>query len=100
MPQRTPDQQIADLEAKIARLRTRSRALENGQKIILGGMLIHAARHDPAIAHWVLAEAEKAITRDVDIRRLAPLLEELRGHQIGARLTQASAKQRNTKAIQ
>ena len=44
---RTLEQQIAEAEAKLARLRTQSRQLENGQKIILGGMLLAAARHDP-----------------------------------------------------
>lgn len=76
--QRTPQQQIAELEAKIARLRQKDRALENGQKIILGGMLLAAARHDPKMAQWVLSEAGKAVTREVDQKRLAPLLDELR----------------------
>lgn len=80
---RTPEQQIAELEAKIARLRQKSRALDNGQKIILGGMLINAARHDPAMAKWVLHEASKAVTREVDQRRLSPLIDELRAGLAG-----------------
>jgi len=32
---RTIEQQIAEAEARLARLRTQSRQLENGQKIIL-----------------------------------------------------------------
>ena len=46
---RTIEQQIAKAEARLARLRNQSRQLENGQKIILGGMLLTAARHDPKI---------------------------------------------------
>lgn len=42
MQQRTLEQQIAEAEAKLARLRNQSRQLENGQKIILGGMLLAA----------------------------------------------------------
>jgi hypothetical protein len=80
MTTRTPAQQIAELEAKIARLKTKDRALENGQKIILGGMLISAARTDQRIRKWVLTEAAK-ITRPADVKRLAPLLEELKGNE-------------------
>lgn len=70
-------QKIAQKEAELARLRQRSRALENGQKIILGGLLLNAARHQPRIRQWLLTEAEKAVTREVDKKRLAPLLDEL-----------------------
>ena len=78
MQQRTLEQQIAEAEAKLARLRTQSRQLENGQKIILGGMLLAAARHDPKIRVWVIKEAGKAVTRDIDKKRLEPLLVELK----------------------
>jgi hypothetical protein len=78
MQQRTLEQQIAEAEARLARLRTQSRQLENGQKIILGGMLLAAARHDPKIRAWVIKEADKAVTREIDQKRLQPLLNELR----------------------
>ncbi len=73
----TLEQQIADTEARLARLRQQGRKLENGQKIILGGVLLNAARHDPHMRKWLLSEAAKAVTRDVDKRRLQPLLDEL-----------------------
>ena len=78
MQQRTLEQQIAEAEARLARLRTQSRQLENGQKIILGGMLLAAARHDPKMRAWLIQEAGKAVTRDVDKKRLQPLLDELK----------------------
>ena len=78
MQPRTIEQQIAEAEARLARLRTQSRQLENSQKIILGGMLLAAARHDPKMRAWVIKEAEKAVTRDIDQKRLQPLLEELK----------------------
>ena len=80
---RTLEQQIAEAEARLARLRTQSRQLENGQKIILGGMLLAATRHDPKIRAWVLEEAHKAVTRDIDKKRLQPLLDELRAIDYG-----------------
>lgn len=75
--QQTLEQKIAQKEAEIARLREQSRALENGQKIILGGMILNAARTDARIRRWVLDEAAKTVTRDADKKRLAPLLDEL-----------------------
>ena len=60
------------------RLREQSRETENGQKIILRGMLINAARKNLKIRHWLLEEAERSITREVDKKRLAPLLDTLR----------------------
>ena len=78
--ERSTEQQIAELEAQIARLRERKRTEENGQKIILGGMLLASARHDPKMAAWVIEEAKRGVTRDVDKKRLAPLLKELEAH--------------------
>lgn len=43
---RTLDQKIAEAEARLSQLRKQERSLENGQKIILGGMLLDAARRD------------------------------------------------------
>ena len=74
----TLEQKIAEAEARLARLREQSRRTENGQKIILGGMLIHAARKDAKIRAWLLAEVDRSITRDADKKRLAPLLDTLR----------------------
>lgn len=100
MQQRTLEQQIAEAEARLARLRSQSRQLENGQKIILGGMLLAAARHDPKIRAWVIKEAGKAVTREIDQKRLQPLLEELKAMKddkpaddakAGAREEQAAA---------
>ncbi|MBU2753437.1 hypothetical protein HFU84_01735 [Acidithiobacillus sp. CV18-2] len=74
----TIEQQIAQKEDELARLRKKSRDLANGQKIILGGMLIHAAEHNTKIRTWLLEEAARSITREADKKRLAPLLDELR----------------------
>ena len=74
----TLEQKIAEAEARLARLREQSRRTENGQKIILGGMLITAARKDARIREWLLAEVDQSITREADKKRLAPLLDTLR----------------------
>ncbi len=74
---RTLDQKIAEAEARLARLRKQERSLENGQKIILGGMLLNAARLDPKMRDWLLEEAARSIAREADQKRLKPLLDEL-----------------------
>jgi hypothetical protein len=78
MPIRSLSKQLAEAEARLARLHIQVRKLDNGQKIILGGMLLASARHDPKIRAWVIKEAEKAVTRDIDKKRLQPLLDELK----------------------
>lgn len=75
----TIEQQIAQKEDELARLRKKSRDLANGQKIILGGMLIHAAEHNTKMRAWLLEEADRTVTREADKKRLAPLLDALRG---------------------
>jgi len=73
----TIEQKIAQKEVELARLRNQSRALENGQKIILGGMLLAEARKDAKIRQWLLSMVQATVKRDVDQRRLAPLIDEL-----------------------
>lgn len=74
---RTLDQKIAEAEARLARLRKQERSLENGQKILLGGMLLNAARRDPKMRDWLLEESVRSISREADQKRLKPLLDEL-----------------------
>ena len=73
----TIEQKIAQKEAELARLRNQSRALENGQKIILGGMLLAEARKDAKIRQWLLSMVQAPVKRDVYQRRRAPLIDEL-----------------------
>ena len=73
----TLEQKIAAAETKLARLRDQERRLETGQKVILGGMLLAAARNNLQTCTWVINEAEK-LTREADRKRLAPLIAELR----------------------
>lgn len=92
----TLEQKIAEAEDKLARLREQSRRTENGQKIILGGMLIHAARKNQKILAWLLEEAERSIIRDADKKRLAPLLDTLR---MTAEINQESKKETVSEAM-
>jgi hypothetical protein len=72
------DQQIAETEARLARLKSKNRSLETGQKIVLGGLLLNGARTHDIIRKWVITQIESSVTRPADKIRLAPLLEELK----------------------
>lgn len=71
---KTLDQKIADAEARLARLRLETRKQDTGRKIVLGGILLSAAEHDPAIRSWLLKQVDGDKLRKVDAERLAPLI--------------------------
>ena len=78
MSELTTSQKIAQLEDKISRLRKQDRALENGQKIIIGGMMITLAKKDSKAAQRLIELIEQNVTRDVDKKRLESLIQELK----------------------
>ena len=71
------DQKIAQAEAELARLKQQSRALETGQKIILGGLFLNAAKADPKIREMLIKMVRDGVTRPVDVKRIRPVLDEL-----------------------
>jgi len=73
------DQAKARLAALEARASEQARKLRNGQKIIVGSLLLDAARRDPTIRQTILSVLDQGLVRDVDKTRLAPLLADLRG---------------------
>ena len=74
---RTVDQQIAETQAKLARLKTRQKASETRRKIIVGAIVTTEALKDPKIARWMAATLRKNATREVDQKELVGLLAEL-----------------------
>jgi len=74
---RTIDQQIAEAQARLARLRTRAKASETRRKIIVGAVVTTEALKDPKIARWMAATLRKTVTREVDQKELVGLLAEL-----------------------
>lgn len=73
----TVEQQIAKTEAKLARLKDKARKLENGQKIVIGGMQLAIARKNPARAKQMLDDINQEVTRKTDLDRLEPIIKEL-----------------------
>ncbi|PZO62117.1 MAG: hypothetical protein DI613_18820 [Kocuria rhizophila] len=74
---RSIDQQIAEAQARLARLRTRAKATETRRKIIVGAIVTTEALKDPKIARWMAATLRKNATREVDQKELIGLLADL-----------------------
>ncbi|WP_112875515.1 hypothetical protein [Paracoccus endophyticus] len=74
---RTIDQQIAEAQARLARLKTRAKAGETRRKIIVGAIVTTEALKDPKIARWMAATLRKNATREVDQKELTGLLADL-----------------------
>ena len=74
---RTIDQQIAEAQARLNRLRTRAKATETRRKIIVGAIVTSEALKDPKIARWMAATLRKNATREVDQKELTGLLADL-----------------------
>lgn len=66
----TPEQKQAQLEDQLARLKTKNRKLETGQKIIIGGMMLSLADKNPAIATQLKKWINEEVTRKIDKERL------------------------------
>jgi hypothetical protein len=69
---RTIDQQIAEAENRVQRLKTKKR------KIIVGATIIPAAFKDKKLARYLVRLLETSLTRAVDKQDAEPLLDELR----------------------
>lgn len=74
---RSIDQQVAEAQAKLARLKTRAKAQETRRKIIVGAIVITEAMKDPKIAKWLASTLRKNATRETDQKELASLLADL-----------------------
>jgi hypothetical protein len=74
---RSIDQQIAEAQAKLNRLKSRQKAADTRRKIIVGAVVTTEALKDPKIARWMASTLRKKVTRDVDLKEVAGLLDEL-----------------------
>ena len=73
----TLEQQIAQKQDELARLKAKARKLENGEKIILGGMVLSIARKNPQYAKQLLAYINTEVNRESDKNRLKNIIAEL-----------------------
>lgn len=75
---KTLEQKIAQKEDELARLKLQSRKLENGQKIIIGGMMLAIARKNEVVAKLLLDNIDNEISKKSDLDRLADVISELK----------------------
>lgn len=73
----TLEQQIAQKQDELARLKEKAQRQENAQKIVLGGMLLSVARKNPQTARMVLDMINMEVNRDTDKKRLESVVNEL-----------------------
>lgn len=74
----TLEQQIAQKQDELARLKEKANQLSNAQKIVLGGMVLSVARKDKNFASQLLAMMNTEINRDTDKKRLISVFDELK----------------------
>lgn len=74
----TLEQQIAQKQDELNRLKEKAKTLENGQKIVLGGMVLSVARKNPQFARQLLSMIGSEINRDTDKKRLENIIDELK----------------------
>ncbi|EEQ7973321.1 mobilization protein [Escherichia coli] len=80
---RTLEQKIAEAEARLQRLKAKSRSLDTAQKVIVGAaMLARVRRPEEAqlrafLLQFLLQFLRKEVTRQTDVNRIQPLINEL-----------------------
>ena len=74
---RTIDQQIAEAQARLNRLKGRQKASETRRKIIVGSVVISNALREPDKARALSSMLRRLVTREVDQKEIVGLLAEL-----------------------
>ena len=78
MTKRTIEQQIAQANDRLQRLKARQKKAEARRHIVLGAALLSVGRIGAENAQTVLALLDQASFRDAEERDLKPVLDELR----------------------
>lgn len=79
-PKPTAEQLKAREQDRLARADTKTKSLQNGQKIIVGGMVLAMARKDAGLSKFLLAAIKQEVTRETDIKRLDDIILELQSN--------------------
>mgnify|MGYP000737120643 CR=1 FL=1 len=78
MTKRSIEQQIAQANDRLSRLKARQKKAEARRHIVLGATLLSVGRMDAENAHTVLALLDQVTLREAEERDLTPVLDELR----------------------
>lgn len=76
---RTLEQKIAEAEARLQRLKAKSRGLDTAQKVVVGAALLAKVRkpEEVQLRAWLLPFLRREVTRQADLNRIQPLIDEL-----------------------
>ena len=76
---RTLEQKIAEAEARLQRLKAKSRSLDTAQKVVVGAALLAKVRkpEEVQLRAWLLQFLKAEVTRQADVSRIQPLIDEL-----------------------
>ncbi len=68
---RTLEQKIADAEARLQRLKAKSRSLDTAQKVVVGAALLAKVRkpEEVQLRAWLLQFLKAEVTRQADVTR-------------------------------
>lgn len=72
----TLQQQLAEAEAKLERLKEKAKKQDTAQKVVIGGMMIAYARKNPSNAKRLL-EIMQSELREQDLKRVQGVIDEL-----------------------
>ena len=72
---RTLEQKIADAEARLQRLKAKSRSLDTAQKVVVGAKV--RKPEEVQLRAWLLQFLKAEVTRQADVTRILPLINEL-----------------------
>ncbi|EMY7620238.1 mobilization protein [Shigella sonnei] len=69
----------AEAEARLQRLKAKSRSLDTAQKVIVGAAMLARVRRpeEAQLRAFLLQFLRKEVTRQADVNRLQPLINEL-----------------------
>ncbi|MCS1689306.1 mobilization protein [Escherichia coli] len=71
--------QHLDAEARLQRLKAKSRSLDTAQKVVVGAALLAKVRkpEEVQLRAWLLQFLKAEVTRQADVTRILPLINEL-----------------------
>lgn len=72
----TLEQQLAEAEAKVARLKEKAKKQDTAEKVVIGGMMLAYARKNPTNAKRLL-ELMQTELREQDLKRVQRAINEL-----------------------
>lgn len=72
----TLEQEIQQLQDKLNRKLDEKRRIDDGQKFVIGGMMLRLAQQDKAVRGSLLDWMNAHITRPADLKRIQPLLDQ------------------------